>query len=97
EPRQVRQRIDRAGRRCPACPDHHEGREPPSTILGDSSGEIAEIHPEMVVYRDRADRTAPESSHVRDLVERVMGFARDVYRRRCREAPEPVLAIVRER
>src|SRR5205823_455115 len=70
--------------------------EPASTILGDSSGEIAEIHLEMVVYRDRADRPAPESSHVRDLVERVMGFARDVDRRRCGEALEPVLAIVRE-
>ena len=70
------QGIDRARGRGPGGTDDHDRREPVAPILGDPSCEIAEVHLQIAVGRDRAQRAAPDPGHVRDLVERVMGLAR---------------------
>src|SRR2546422_895728 len=88
--------IDVAGGRRPDRTDHHEWREPTFAIFRDSSGEITEIHLQIVVHRYRAHRPAPEPGHVRDLVERVMGLACHVDRRLSGEALQSAFAIVRK-
>ena len=97
EPRQIRKRVDGARRGGAGRPDHHDRREPVSTVLCDASGEICEIHPPIAVGRHRPQRAPSDPRHVRDLVERVVGFAGQVDRRRGRHAPKPTVAVRRER
>ena len=94
---QIRKGIDHAGCRGADRPDHHEWREPASPILGHSSREISEIHLQIAIRCDHAQRPAAQSRHLRDLGERVMGLVRQIDRRRCGQAPKPAFAIVRKR
>ena len=94
---QLRQGVDRTGARGAGGPDHHERRASVSTIRGDASGQIAEIHPQMAVRRDRPDRPAPESGHVGDLAEGVVGLAGQVEGRRSGESAQSLLPVRGER
>ena len=96
ELRQVRQWIDRAGRGGSRRADCQEGCAPALPVFRHFSRQIREVHFQVAVRRYPAQRVPPEPRHVRDLVERVVGFARQVNGRWRGDAPQPVLAISRE-
>ena len=77
--------------------DHHEGRKPVSPILGYSSFQIRHVHLEIAVGGHHAQRFSPESRHVRDLVEAVVGLFCEIDRRRGFEASQPIFAVARKR
>ena len=78
EAREIRQWIDGAGGRRPGGRDDHQRCTSFAAVLSDMSREIREIHSQIAIRRDDAERRAPEARHVRDFVERMMGFARQI-------------------
>ena len=89
EPRQIRQRIDRAGGRGAGGADDHDRRQPVAAILDHPSGEIRDVHLQIAVDR-RPTRSArrPMPVMCAILLNESCASRRQVDRRRRRQSPE---------
>ena len=71
---QLRQRIDHPAAVVPAVPTTMKGAKPFFRSSATRRCKILDIHLQIAVRRDDAERPSPEPGHVRDLVEPVMGL-----------------------